>query len=175
MLPKPATLVYRRLKELSSKAVFFAEDQPLRLLRFKTRSLRDQRMASDQTPTMERPIQPVLRLRPRAPTELVRPRQKIKQPDGPWIAHPGLINEDYQAPNPAKYQYAPDVTVNAYRDMWRDSEVEKKEELRGAKLEDLYIDSVITMAPAIDIQKMKGMTDHEIASASEKFYVNAHQ
>jgi len=59
--------------------------------------------------------------------------------------------------------------------MWRDSEVEKKEELRGAKLEDLYIDSVITMAPAIDIQKMKGMTDHEIASASEKFYVNAHQ
>jgi hypothetical protein len=100
---------------------------------------------------------PVLYLRPRAPTELVRPRQKIKQPDGPWIAHPGLIDEEFS------------TNLN----VGRSGTVEELKHMRETG--SLQISAVIDMARLVDMSRMQGMPDHAIASAIEKHYVNAHQ
>lgn len=53
---------------------------------------------------------PILRLRPTVPTELIRPRQRVKQPDGPWIAHPELTDELKDVPY-ATADYEPDIAM----------------------------------------------------------------
>ena len=58
-----------------------------------------------------RPPAPVLRLRPTAPTEMIRPLQRIKGPDGPMIAHPGLIRDPERFPV-ATGNYPPDITMD---------------------------------------------------------------
>ena len=60
-------------------------------------------------------VQPVLHLRPLVPTELIKAHQKIKQPDGPWIAHTCLTNEEVEIEG----NYVPDITLKDYREIWR--------------------------------------------------------
>lgn len=117
---------------------------------------------------------PVLRLRPVVPTELIRPGQKIKQPDGPWIAHPGLIDDDTSR-SPSEPVFAPDITKNDYRILWKGHQAEALEKLKGRTFEDFEIMSIIDFSPSIDMQDIQGLTDHEIALAVEKSYVGAHQ
>ncbi|KAI5921306.1 hypothetical protein F4810DRAFT_375050 [Camillea tinctor] len=111
---------------------------------------------------------PVLRLWRRAPTELIQPRQKIKQPDGPWIAHPGLIHE--------KCNEA-DGKVREFRhEFIRKDKAYVKKILAGRKLEDLRILAIVSVAPVVNMAEMHklGKTDSEIALAVEKHYVNTH-
>lgn len=118
---------------------------------------------------------PVLRLRPVAPTEQIRPRQKIKQPDGPWIAHPRLIDEEHHD-RPRTSRYAPDITMNDYRNLWKEDHTKALDAFRSLdKSKDLVPSTIIECCPSVDMQKTQGMTDHEIASALEKHYVGAHQ
>ncbi|KAJ3539273.1 hypothetical protein NM208_g5553 [Fusarium decemcellulare] len=119
-------------------------------------------------------VKPVLRLRPTTATELIRPRQKIKQPDGPWIAHPDLIDDEWVRRS-KKENLKPDATWNDYRDIWKAEAKDSLEVLKGCKPEDFLIKAVLEMGPLVDIQMMlNGMTDHEIALATEKQYVGAH-
>lgn len=117
---------------------------------------------------------PILRLRPTVPTELIRPRQRIKQPDGPWIAHPELIDERmYTLDRTTKY--APDITMKEYRDLWKADQALETERLKSTDEEDFTIISVIDLWPLINMQRSQGKTDYEIASAIETNYVGAHQ
>ncbi|KAH8777841.1 hypothetical protein F5883DRAFT_696769 [Diaporthe sp. PMI_573] len=117
---------------------------------------------------------PILRLRPTVPTELIRPRQQVKQPDGPWIAHPYLIDEETSAYRKKKI-HAPDITMKEYRDLWKEDNVMAVEKLKGTNIEDFNIVSILELLPSIHMQKILGRTDHEIASRIERHYVGAHQ
>lgn len=108
------------------------------------------------------------------PTELIRPRQKVKHPDGPWIAHPDLIDEGINA-SKRKIVLAPDTTMKEYRDVWKEDQKVAVETLKGTKIEDFHLCYVIDLYPAIPMQKILGKTDHEIASVVERQYVGAHQ
>jgi hypothetical protein len=103
-------------------------------------------------------------------TEQINPRQIVKQPDGPWIAHPDLIL-DSASLTPETTQFAPDITMVEYRKWHKNS----APSLAGTKREDFEIVSVISVAPPIDMKQTEGMTDDEIASALESYYVGAHQ
>ncbi|KAH6879556.1 hypothetical protein B0T10DRAFT_520192 [Thelonectria olida] len=113
---------------------------------------------------------PVLRLRPRTATELIRPGQKIKQPDGPWIAHPGLIDNEFTRRCKGG-NHASGITRDDHRDLWK---TEGQGTLRGRKLEDLQLKAVVVTGPSINMQMLLGKTDHEIALAIERHYVGAH-
>jgi hypothetical protein len=128
-------------------------------------------MSNNQEPQNQ--TMPILRLRPVVPTELIRPGQQIKQPDGPWIAHPGLIDEEVKPIRDRIFE--PDVTKNDYRNLWKEHQVEALNNLKGLKFEDFEICSVIDFSPSVDMQNIQRMTDHEIALAVERNYVGAHQ
>lgn len=89
---------------------------------------------------------PILRLRPVAPTERLRPKQKDKQPNGPWIAHPGLIDEKandlFRNGN-----YAIDITMKDYRNLWKEGHQRTIEELKGIERNQLRISSIIINRP----------------------------
>jgi len=127
-------------------------------------------MSNDRQP--QNRVVPILRLRPVVPTELIQPRQRIKQPDGPWIAHPGLILETANEPGPA-LNHPPDITMDNYRDLYKGRGLGLLD--KDAKREDFEIQSIITIAPPVDMQQTEGMTDREIASKVEQYYVGAHQ
>lgn len=116
----------------------------------------------------------ILRLRATVPTELIRPREQIKQPDGPWIAHPDLIDEERDWVNSAG-SYAPDITMRGYRDLWNSLRAVRRERLRTIPREDRQIKSFIEILPSINMERIQGKTDHEVASAIERNYVGAHQ
>lgn len=120
---------------------------------------------------------PILRLRRRAPTELIRPRQQVKQPDGPWIAHPDLIDEEITAFRLGGTKtIAPGVTMKEYRDLWNANKELEVKKLKGTKIEDFHVTSVIDLERSVNMQRISGsFTDHEIASAIERHYVGAHQ
>ncbi|KAF4450385.1 hypothetical protein F53441_6509 [Fusarium austroafricanum] len=61
---------------------------------------------------------PVLRLRSVVLTELIVPYQKIKQPNGPWIAHPGLIDEDIDK-RLARIDLPPNATREDHRKLYK--------------------------------------------------------
>jgi hypothetical protein len=128
---------------------------------------------SNEEKIIERKI-PILRLRPTVPTELICPRQQVKQPDGPWIAHPYLIDEETSAYRKKKI-HAPDITMKEYRDLWKEDNVLAVEKLKGTNIEDFNIVSILELLPSIHMQKILGRTDHEIASRIERHYVGAHQ
>lgn len=117
---------------------------------------------------------PVLRLRPTVPTELIQHRQRVKQPDGPWIAHPDLVSDWRNQPD-WTVKYAPDITMGEYRDLWKESLPGAIEELRSVYIEDFHIESIVHVWHSIKVQRIGGKTDHEVASAIERHYVGAHQ
>lgn len=118
----------------------------------------------------------ILRLRPTVPTELIRPRQRIKQPDGPWIAHPELIDESIRDWPHGSRIFAPDITMEEYRNLWKADEAVEIERLKSSDTkEDFKIVSVLDLWPSIKMQRIQGKTDHEVASAIERHYVGAHQ
>lgn len=117
----------------------------------------------------------ILRLRPTVPTELIRPRQRIKQPDGPWIAHPELIDESIRDRPQGSRIYAPDISLEEYRDLWKADQAVEIERLKSSDMEDFKIVSVLDLWPSINMQRIQGKTDHEVASAIERHYVGAHQ
>ena len=116
---------------------------------------------------------PILRLWRAAPTELIRPRQRIKQPDGPWIAHPDLISEPRVSYNPSRH--AVDITMSEYRSIWNANRPEERRKLRRTGRKDIKIESIIDLWPLVDMKKVHGKTDHEIALSVERQYVGAHQ
>lgn len=118
---------------------------------------------------------PILRLRSTVPTELIRPRQRIKQPDGPWIAHPDLIDEHYARNRGSTASYGPDVTMKEYRDLWKADLAVTNEALKDTKIEDFKLYSVVDLWPSVHMQRILNKTDHEIASAIERHYVGAHR
>lgn len=132
-------------------------------------------MESARAQTPETQANPVLRLRPRVPTELIRPRQKVKRPDGPWIAHPELINEKLCRLASNVPQFPPETTMAAYRDLWRDRKEQDERSLKAMKREDIHIESFIDLHGLIDMQKMRGLTDHDVAYRIERFYIGADQ
>lgn len=117
---------------------------------------------------------PILRLRRTVPTELVRPRQRKKQPDGPWIAHPDLIDERMMKLS-CTTNYASDTTMEEYRDLWKADNAVRVKGLKDIELDDLEFYSIIDVWPSIHMQRIQGKPDHEIASAIERHYVGAHQ
>ncbi|KAK4234590.1 hypothetical protein C8A03DRAFT_47120 [Achaetomium macrosporum] len=118
-----------------------------------------------------RPPAPVLRLRPTMPTELIRPLQKIKGPDGPLIAHPGLIRD----PNPSNARdFPPDITMGQYRALWNAGADERLEKLRAAwSTGGLEITWILEIHPIVEMQRMLGQDDDKIALAVERTYVGA--
>lgn len=118
---------------------------------------------------------PILRLRSKVPTELIRPRQRIKQPDGPWIAHPDLIDEQYMGKHDCTTSYGPDVSMKEYRDLWKTDHAVAVEGLKDTKIEDFEVYSIIDLWPSVHMQRIQHKTDHEIASAIERHYVGAHR
>jgi hypothetical protein len=112
-------------------------------------------------------VVPILRLRPPVLTELINPRQTVKQPDGPWIAYPGLIL-DLSDCVPQNTRFAPDITKREYRKWYRNNRPSPPNE-------DWEIVSVIDIAPPVNMQRTNGRTNDEIASALERYYVGAHQ
>lgn len=118
---------------------------------------------------------PVLRLRPSVPTELIRPRQQIKQPDGPWIAHPELILTEAND-NRHLFQGPLDIKAEEYAAVWKAEVAEALPQLPKDP-DDFELTAVLVLGPLTDIERMKnqGMTDKEIASWTERDYVGAHQ
>ncbi|KAK4243152.1 hypothetical protein C7999DRAFT_18457 [Corynascus novoguineensis] len=119
-----------------------------------------------------RPPAPVLRLRPTVPTELIRPPQRIKGPDGPLIAHPGLIRdqEPFTTGN-----YPPNITMDQYRELWRADLDEFQRNIRAARsTTELELGWVMKLHPVVDMQRLEGWTDDEIALAVERTYSGAH-
>lgn len=133
-------------------------------------------MPSDDTILLNgllvRPPAPVLRLRPTAPTESIKPRQWMKERDGPWIAHPGLIDESERHDTGS---YRPDITMDQYRELWRAETEEIKKALKTAT--DFEIRTLTEIHAPADMQRMRamGMTDDEITLSVERTYVGAHQ
>ncbi|KAI8413955.1 hypothetical protein FOFC_07246 [Fusarium oxysporum] len=78
---------------------------------------------------------PVLKLRPSVTTEQIVPRQKIKQPYGPWIAHPDLIDEEFERRRHLVY-FPPDVTRDEHRRRWKEEIPVLEVELEDCKPED---------------------------------------
>ncbi|KAK4038456.1 hypothetical protein C8A01DRAFT_47917 [Parachaetomium inaequale] len=112
-----------------------------------------------------RPPAPVLRLRPTVPSEVINPRQRAQERDGPYITHPSLIDE---ASRFRTGSYAPDITMGQYRELWR-TEVDELREQPA----DFQIHSLMFIHPAADMQKVQGWTDEQIAAAVERTYVGA--
>ncbi|KAF4946264.1 hypothetical protein FSARC_14238 [Fusarium sarcochroum] len=124
-------------------------------------------------PDISTPALPVLRLRGTTATELVIPHQKIKQPDGPWIAHPDLIDEEFNS----RYKignHLPDITMADCREIWKEQLERQKDMLRGSKPEDFEMRAVIAIGQLVNMPIMLGMADHKLALAVEKQYVGAH-
>lgn len=124
-------------------------------------------------------LTPVLRLRPTVPTELIRPAQRIKQPDGPWIAHPGLIDEEFTEEGRTNPNSEPGITMDTYRRRYKTQQEKLLKDLKDGSRgpEDCTIECVIEMVRSINMQNAlaAGWTDHEIALSIEKHYVGAHQ
>ncbi|KAF4429436.1 light induced alcohol dehydrogenase Bli-4 [Fusarium acutatum] len=87
---------------------------------------------------------PVLKLRPSVTTEQIVPRQKIKQPYGPWIAHPDLIDEELERRRHLVH-FPPDVTRDEHRQRWKDEIPVLEAEIEDCKLEDFDLRAVISM------------------------------
>ncbi|ENH69415.1 hypothetical protein FOC1_g10011767 [Fusarium oxysporum f. sp. cubense race 1] len=85
---------------------------------------------------------PVLKLRPSVTTEQIVPRQKIKQPYGPWIAHPDLIDEEFERRRHLVY-FPPDVTRDEHRRRWKEEIPVLEVELEDCKPEDFDLRAVI--------------------------------
>ncbi|KAG4289868.1 hypothetical protein FPRO06_04690 [Fusarium proliferatum] len=79
---------------------------------------------------------PVLKLRPSVTTEQIVPRLKVKQPYGPWIAHPGLIDEEFERRRHLVH-FPPDVTRDEHRRRWKDEIPVLEAEIEDCTLEDL--------------------------------------
>ncbi|SPO07514.1 uncharacterized protein DNG_10208 [Cephalotrichum gorgonifer] len=63
--------------------------------------------------------------------------------------------------------------MTAYRDLWRDGAHGRPP--KGLKPEDFRLLSVIDLYGSVDMQKMRGLTDQQVAYEIERFYVGAHQ
>lgn len=116
---------------------------------------------------------PVLKLRPSVTTEQIVPRLKVKQPYGPWIAHPGLIDEEFERRRHLVH-FPPDVTRDEHRRRWKDEIPVLEAEIEDCKLEDFDLRAVISMAPKYDMQYTLCQSDHEQAKYLERYYVGAH-
>lgn len=116
----------------------------------------------------------VLRLRPRVPTEVIRPRQMIKLPDGPLVPHPELIYEDFFSHNQPP-EHDPDVAMKGYRSVWKDNEADIMGEWKvvGLTPADIDIKAVIEFRPFPGMQELRGRPDDEIAEAIERHFVGA--
>jgi hypothetical protein len=128
----------------------------------------------DDEPWMQPPRAPVLRLRPTVPTELLRPLYGIHRgPDGPLTAHPGLIRD--RDPNPSGADDFPlNITMREYRALWNAGADGRIETLREGRLAgDLEVDWIMEIHPMVDMQRMVGRDDDEIALAVERTYVGA--
>lgn len=117
---------------------------------------------------------PILRLRATVPTELILPRQRIKQPDGPWIAHPDLIDERMSTSRRTT-DFPPDITMREYRDLWKADRAVKVARWKTMDIQKPEIASMIELRPFINMQRIQGMTDKAVADAIERQYVGAHQ
>jgi len=91
-------------------------------------------------------------------------------------SNPDLTNREIgagPAPRITK-DYPPDITMKEYRDLWKADQVVQVAEYKRTDIEDLKMVSVLELWPSINMQRMQGKTDHEIASAIERHYVGAH-
>ncbi len=117
------------------------------------------------------PPAPVLRLRPTVPTELIRSLRKTKGPDGPLIAHPGLL----RGPDPSNETGFPlDITMDQYRALWNGGADERIKELReGRSTGAIEITGMLAIHRLVDMQRISSQDDDEIALAVERTYVGA--
>jgi hypothetical protein len=118
------------------------------------------------------PTAPVLRLRSTLRAELISLFQHEKGPDGPMVAHPGLIRD----PEKHKYdtgKYPLDITMDQYRKLWRTALDEGLAQARTADNFDLKW--AWEIHPAVDMEKTEGRTDDDIALAVERTYIGAHR
>lgn len=72
-------------------------------------------------------------------------------------------------------RYAPDITMKEYRYIWKAHYAEQVEQMKGTTIEDFNVLWVLDFWPAINMQRIQGKTDHEVASDTERHYVGAHQ
>ena len=122
------------------------------------------------------PPAPVLRLRPTVPTELIRSLKKTKGPDGPLIAHPGLLSgPDPSGPDPSNETGFPlDITMDQYRALWNGGADERLKELReGLSTGAIEITGMLEIHPLVNMQRISSQDDDEIALAVERTYVGA--
>ncbi len=117
------------------------------------------------------PLIPVLRLRPTVPTELIMPLKKTKHPDGPLIAHPGLLSD----PDPSNETHFPlDITMGQYRALWNGGADERLKELReGWSTGAIEITGMLEIHRLVNMQRISSQDDDKIALAVERTYVGA--
>lgn len=122
----------------------------------------------------EEPVRPILFLRPEALNRSNRPRISYRPLDGPWVPDPSRLEETRHTPHGS---HAVGVTMKEYRASFKEQRAQtlnQIKELKAAKrLDEVEIESCITMWPSVDMLRMDGSTDDEIESALEKYYVGA--
>ncbi|KAI1326130.1 hypothetical protein F5Y16DRAFT_422050 [Xylariaceae sp. FL0255] len=107
--------------------------------------------------------QPILRLRQDSIT---------KSPDGPWLSGPHLIldNESFRA-----LDHDVANTMDDYRPIWKAEAQRSAQMLTGTCAENFVVQAVIDISPAINMKTwIIAKTHHEIATALERYYINAH-
>ena len=132
-------------------------------------------MDSPQDLPPQMPANPVLRLRPRVPTERLEPFEMFKKPDGPWTPHPEFIDEHFCGSASNVPEIPTDTTMEVHRHVWRGQQDELKRWLKERKRDDINIYSFTSLHRSIDMRRMRGLPDDVIASRIECYYVGAEQ